>query len=80
MNSGKLDEETLTDIRGGLNYDTSLAMGRDSKFREVREMADAESIKLDDEKKIDPSEITEEEFDKMAYDYYHGDEDAYRRK
>ena len=80
MNNGKLDEDVLTDINGGLNYETSLAMGRSSKFREVREMADAESIKLDDEKKIDPDEITEEEFDKMAYDYYHGDEEAYKRR
>ena len=43
-------------------------------------MADAESIKLDSEKKVDPDELTEEELDKMAYNYYHGDEEAYKRR
>ncbi len=80
MNNDELSEDLLTDIKGGLDYDTSLAMGRSSKFREVREMADAESIKLDSEKKVDPDELTEEELDKMAYNYYHGDEEAYKRR
>lgn len=81
MNNDELDEEFLRNIKGGLNRDAAIEMGRQSKFEEVREMADAEDLKLRNSDTIvnNDKEFTEEELDKMAYDYYH-DEKSYGRR
>ena len=65
MNDDELDEALLANINGGLNRDTAIEMGRRSKFEEVREMADAEDLKLGSSEVVaqDGKEYTEEELD-----------------
>ncbi|MBQ6284774.1 MAG: hypothetical protein IJK67_00480 [Bacilli bacterium] len=78
MNNDELDESLLADINGGLDRDTAIEIGKRSKFKEVREMADAENLKLASSEvdADDSKEYTEEELDQMAYNYYHNNEET----
>lgn len=71
----KLDEKALKGAVGGLSYEE----GKNkfiSTFEKVQKQVQEEQKKGI---KKDPDELTEEQLDKMAYDYYHGDKDAYKR-
>lgn len=72
----ELDEKALKGAVGGLSYEE----GRNkfiSTFEKIQKQVQEEQKKQIEK---DPDELTEEELDKMAHDYYSGDKDAYRRK
>ena len=71
----ELDEKALKGAVGGVSYEE----GKNkfiSTFEKVQKQVQEEQKKGI---KKDPDELTEEQLDKMAYDYYHGDKDAYKR-
>jgi len=73
MENKELDENALENVVGGVSYNEGL-----NKFKS---MLETEQQKQKKEKaKKDSDELFEEDLDKMAYDYYHGDEDAYKKK
>ncbi len=78
---GKLSMEELADLNGGIKHDVAVEMGKHSKFHTIREMAEIEEKKTDELLNTGnpEKEITEDEFDKAAYNYYHGDPDAYKK-
>ncbi len=68
----ELDEKALEKAVGGVSYEEG--------FNKFKFEFEKEKEKQQKEIKKDSDELTEEQLDKMAYDYYHGDEDAYKRK
>ena len=79
--NGKMTEAELGEIIGGTEHDVAIKIAKNSKFSKIREMAEKEEEKLNTGAPHDliEKEYTEDELDKMAYDYYHGDENVYKR-
>jgi hypothetical protein len=79
MNDKELSEEELMDIKAGLSSnDLAIEEGKKSKFVDVVEMAKkaAKNMPIQKEEQV---ELSEEDLEKMSHDYYHGDENAYRK-